>query len=96
MGVVYEVLYDPRVSKEDLPSIDTAWRHEIEKAILQKLTSHPSLYGKPLRAPLSGFRKIRVGDYRVIFTIGEKTVIIFFIAHRKDVYKHMLARIQKV
>lgn len=37
------------------------------------------------------FFRLRVGDYRIIFQIldAEKKVVVFYIRHRRDVYKNM-------
>jgi len=43
----------------------------------------------PLTGNLSGFYKIRIGDYRVIYTfqISNKIITIHEIGHRKDIYE---------
>ena len=45
--------------------------------------------GKPLRGELSGKWSLRMGDYRVIYTINEdeRTVMLYHIKHRKTAYK---------
>jgi len=55
---------------------------------IRKLEKDPFL-GKPLRGDLSGKRSLRVGDYRVIYTINEqkKVVILYGVKHRKKAYK---------
>ena len=40
-----------------------------------------------LRGKFKGMRRFRVGDYRIIFIILDKDVVILRIYHRKDVYK---------
>jgi len=82
----YKIFYDEIVVKSDIPKINKREKKNIKKAIDEKLVNHPEIYGKPLRTSLSGFRKLRVGDYRIIFEISKKKVIIFVIGHRKNVY----------
>lgn len=43
---------------------------------------------QPLTADLSGFFKLRVGDYRVIYEFSREEKIIFIdrIGHRREVY----------
>ena len=72
--------------KKDLPKLDRYWREEIKTAIETKLTTSPELYGKPLRRSLRNYRKLRVGDYRVVFRIEDLQVKIFVIGHRSEVY----------
>jgi mRNA interferase RelE/StbE len=41
---------------------------------------------KKLKTPFEGFR-VRSGNYRILFTIVGKTIVIYSIKHRKDAYK---------
>jgi len=82
----YSIFYHTKVVSEDLQKLDSVWKKKIRNAIEGKLTTSPELYGKPLRRSLSGYRKLRVGDYRVIFKIEKQTVIILIIAHRSVVH----------
>ncbi|MDA8130011.1 MAG: type II toxin-antitoxin system RelE/ParE family toxin [Elusimicrobia bacterium] len=59
----------------------------IRKAIEERLILDPLKFGEPLRRSLSGFRKLRVGDYRVIYEVQGQAVVILKIGHRRDVYK---------
>jgi mRNA interferase RelE/StbE len=83
---MYEVLYADEVVEHDLPNILEPWKAEIEKAISSKLTNRPEVYTRPLRRSLKGYRKLRVGDYRVVLRIEEGVVKIFVIQHRSTVY----------
>lgn len=87
MGVNFEILYHPLVVKEDMPKLGNADKNNIRKAIENKLTTNPETFGKPLRRSLKGYRKLRVGDYRVIYRIESEKVKIFYIGHRSIVYK---------
>lgn len=82
----FEVLYREEVVDEDLPGIPANLRRRIFKAIEARLATEPTRYGTRLRRSLSSLWKLRVGDYRVVFEIERKTVRIWAIAHRKDVY----------
>jgi len=83
----FTVTYHPEVVEEDIPALPRKERDRIKAAIEQKLITHPEVFGKPLRRSLRGYRKLRVGDYRVIFRIQGKTVKIFVIDHRSVVYE---------
>ncbi len=84
---IYEIEYLSTVVKEDIPALPKTWRGNIKRAIEKKLTKEPDKYGKPLRRSLKGFRRLRVGDYRVIYLIEKDTVLITVIQHRSVVYK---------
>ena len=48
---------------------------------------NPIKYGFYLRGTLSGYRKLRVGDWRIIYRIVDKEIRIIAIGNRKEVYK---------
>ncbi len=89
----FEIIYQPRVVNEDIPNLPKVMKMRIRDAIESKLSLEPEIFGKPLRNSLYGLRKLRVGDYRVIFEIDGKTVIIFMIQHRSVVYVNALKRL---
>ena len=93
MAIEFKISYQLAVTQEDIPRIAETWRDKIESAIEEKLITHPDVYGKPLRRSFRGYRKLRVGDYRVVFRIEELRVKIFAIAHRSVVYKIMKHRL---
>jgi mRNA interferase RelE/StbE len=85
--MIYKLKYHPNVKKSDLPKIDVKNRNRIKRAIEERLTTHPEIYGKPLQRTLKGYWKLRVGDYRVVFKVSGDDILIFGIIHRKEVYK---------
>lgn len=94
MGLSFDIKYQEIVKKEDIPKLSSEWKNKIKKSIDNKLSTHPDLYGKPLRRSLKNYWKLRVGDYRVIFRIEKKIIKIFLIQHRSVVYKVMGGRIK--
>ena len=91
--MIFKIFYHEVVVKEDIPRLSSSVKKRIKKSIEEKLTSHPESFGKPLRRSLRGYRKLRVGDYRIIFKIDGTTVKIFVIQHRSVVYKSSTARL---
>lgn len=89
----FEIIYHPLVARDDIPKLSEEWKTKIQKAIEERLTAHPETYGKPLRKSLKGYRKLRVGDYRVIFLLEKTTVRILIIQHRSVVYNRINKRI---
>ena len=55
---------------------------KIEEILSKTPKKCPLLSGK-----FAGLRKFRVGDYRVIFTILDDTVLILRVSHRKESYR---------
>ena len=87
MGVSFALFYHQDVVQKDIPKLSEQDRKRIKKAIEGKLSTAPEQFGKPLRRSLKGYRKLRVGDYRIIFHIEKKNVMILAIQHRSVVYK---------
>ena len=93
MGVAFVVVYHELVAQEDIPRISTADKGRVKQAIEEKLSSEPDLFGKPRRRSLKGYRKLRVGDYRVIFRIEKRKVKVLCVGHRSIVYREIGKRI---
>lgn len=91
--MLYKVDYHPAVALDDLPSIPRNIRDRIRKAIETRLLPDPVMAGKPLRQSLKGHRKMRVGDYRVIYRVDSSKIIILKIGNRKEVYSRIFGRI---
>lgn len=90
---MFEIVYHSLVVEEDIPKLSSAWKEKIRRAIETRLATQPDVYGKPLRRSLKGYRKLRVGDYRVIFRIEGTKVKIFIIQHRSVVYGKITKRV---
>ncbi len=89
----YRIFYHPRVDSEDIPSLPNTVKTRVKKVIEHRLMTYPDLYGKPLRKGLHGFRKLRIGDWRIVYRIHDKEVKILIIAHRSKVYQLIFERI---
>lgn len=83
---MYKILYVDKVVNEDLPNILEPWKNEIKQAIEKKMLTRPEVYSRPLRRSLKGYRKLRVGGYRIVFRVEDNQVKIFVIQHRSTVY----------
>lgn len=90
---MFRILYHHLVVQDDIPRLSREWKEKIRRAIEERLGTKPDLYGKPLRRSLKGYRKLRVGDYRVIFRIERETVKVLIIGHRSAVYDEIAKRI---
>lgn len=89
----FQIIYHPSVVHDDIPKLSSVWKTKIRKAIEERLTINPEIYGKPLRKSLKGYRKLRVGDYRVIFLLEIDVVKVLVIQHRSVVYSRINKRI---
>ena len=86
MEVSFEIKYHSAVSK-DIKKINSPDKIRIKKAIENKLVQNPEKYAEHLRGELKNYWKLRVGDYRVVFKVGSKELLVLAIAHRKEIYK---------
>ncbi len=94
--MAYKLLYHPDVLKEDLKFIPANMRERIRRAIETRLLREPVLSGQPLRQSLKGHRKLRVGDWRVIYRIEADNIIILKIGNRREVYKEVFRRVKRI
>jgi len=83
---LYKIRFSDRAQLDDLPKLDAFVRTEIATAIENKLEIAPETFGKPLRHALRLIRVLRVGDWRIVFTITGAMVYILTVRHRKEGY----------
>lgn len=82
--MAYNITYKKSVQK-DLSHLGKAETRrileKIEKDLAEKAESYPLLKGQ-----FAGLRKLRIGDYRVVFALLGKEVLILRIGHRREIY----------
>lgn len=86
MEIKFQIRYLKEVICNHIPNISSSAKAMIQNAIEDRLTVDPIGFGKPLRYSLRGHRRLRVSNYRIVYRIESKTVIIVAIKHRKDIY----------
>jgi mRNA interferase RelE/StbE len=91
--MTWRALYHPEVASEDLPRIPKNMQRRLKRAIESRLLLDPILAGGPLRGSLLGYRKLRVGDCRIIYRVEGSEIRILVIGHRRDVYSAAFERI---
>ena len=85
--MAYKVVYLDSVGK-DLKKLDKSTTRKILARIETYLAADPKRLGKPLKGEFQGYWRYRWNDYRVIYKISEREILILIlrISHRKDVY----------
>lgn len=83
--MAYKIRFKSSVEK-DLRRIDKGNVRKILDKIDSELVKEPTP-GKTLSGKFKGLFRLRIGNYRVIYTISKDTVLILRIAHRKEVYR---------
>ena len=89
----YKLRYHPDLRDEDLPKINKNIQKRIKTAIEKRLLVAPERYSEPLRRTLKGYRKLRVGDYRIVLKLQDEDILILGICHSKDVHERIERRI---
>jgi mRNA interferase RelE/StbE len=84
---VYKVVYLDSVEK-DLEKLDRPTCKRILDKVETYLAKDPKGLGKALTGEFQGLWRYRVGDFRVIYKIAEKEILIIVarVGHRKNVY----------
>ena len=86
-------MYQIRLFEEASRSLERLDK-TVARRILRKLNrlaeNAEIIEPKGLKKNLSGFAKLREGDYRIIYQISheEQTVFVRFIGHRREIYKN--------
>ena len=83
--MTYRVSYHHEIP-QDIARIPQNIKERIRRSIEERLIKDPYHFGLPLRKSLQGYRKLRVGDYRIIYKIVNDAIIVLKIGHRKHVY----------
>ena len=83
---MHKVEYLESVVRNDISKLPKTEKKKIKKAIEERLIQDPVHFGKPLHYSLKGCRRMRVGNYRVIFKLETRIVLIVKIGHRKEIY----------
>ncbi len=84
---MHKVVYLDSVEK-DLEKLDRLTRRRVLDKIEKYLAKDPKSLGKALMGEFQGLWRYRIGDFRVIYKIAEKEILIIVarIGHRKNIY----------
>lgn len=88
----YTIIFLDSVLEKDLPSLPKKVRSRAVDAINERLTVDPVNLGEPLYHSFKGFRRLRVGDYRIMYYTDttKHEVTIVTIGHRDTIYEKAL------
>jgi mRNA interferase RelE/StbE len=75
--MTWEIIYHKDVD-DDLKSIGPAAAKRVLLAIDKKLTRAPEEFGISLSNNLKNFRKLRVGDLRVVYQVFNKKLLFLY------------------
>jgi len=76
----------PEGLAKDLARLGKAEAKQVLDKIEKELTTHPDRY-PTLKGPFAGMRKMRMGDYRIIYVVLDKDVVILRVGNRREIHK---------
>jgi len=80
------ILLYTKSSVKDIKKLDTIGKKRLKKK-LELLATDPLHYSKKLIHSDLGSYRYRVGDYRIIFDLDGKNIVILRVGHRREIYK---------
>ncbi|NHK30542.1 MAG: type II toxin-antitoxin system RelE/ParE family toxin [Asgard group archaeon] len=83
--MTFEIVLTRRAVK-DLEKLKQKIRERIIQ-VLREYKEDPLIHANKLTNPKLGSFRYKIGDYRVIFDLDDKTIVILRIGHRKSIYK---------
>ncbi len=81
----FKLVYTKRAIKY-IQSLDNNVRKRIGKALI-RYRGDPMKKAEKLTDFAFGTYKFRIGDYRIIFDIEDKDIVILRVGHRREIYK---------
>ncbi len=86
--MMYAVEFTPN-AEADLARLDTSIARRVLKRLRWLAENFEGIRPEALTGPWQGVFKLRVGDYRVLYTCDreERRIVVHFIRHRREVYK---------
>ena len=85
----YKVILKPSVEK-DLRSLPSSVLKRVFQRI-EALEDNPRPRGSLKLAGAEQLYRIRIGDYRIVYTVDESSaqVVVYYVRHRRDVYRQL-------
>jgi mRNA interferase RelE/StbE len=75
-----------RRAERDVAALDPVTRGRVRKALLD-LQEDPSRRSKKLTNSDLGQFRLRVGDWRIVFDLEGKDIVILRVGHRREIYR---------
>lgn len=81
----YRLVYTQRAER-DIKNLESKIKDRIGKTLL-RYSEEPSSFAEKLSDSILGEYRFRIGDYRVIFDIQGKEIVVLRVGHRREIYK---------
>ena len=86
--MAYKLLVAPAAVRDLRKRLPRQAKTSIQTAI-EELASNPTPLGSKVLQTSPRLFRIRVGDYRIIYSISADTVVIEKVGHRREVYRFL-------
>jgi mRNA interferase RelE/StbE len=73
-------------AERDIKKLDDITKKRIGKTLL-RFIDNPLDYAESLTDSNLGTYRFRIGDYRVVFDIEDKDIVVLRVGHRRELYK---------
>lgn len=83
--MAYSLLYT-QTAQKDIQKLDTVAKKRIAKKLTQ-YAQDPLSYAKKLTDPKLGTYRWRIGNFRVVFDLDQKNIVVLRIGHRREIYR---------
>lgn len=89
---MFRIVYT-KEAKKDIGRLSLKKKRQVKESI-ERIADNPDI-GKHLTKELKGLLSYRSGDYRIVYRIHHKEilVIILTVGHQKDIYKQISRKI---
>ncbi len=81
----YELVYTRRAEK-DIHKLAPEIKERIGKTLL-RFSTDPFKFAEKLSDTSLGTYRFRIGDYRVVFDVEGKEIVVLRIGHRREIYR---------
>ena len=81
----YRLVYTQRAER-DIKKLESKIKDRIGKTLL-RYSEDPLGFAEKLSDSILGEYRFRIGDYRVIFDIEGKEIVVLRVGHRREIYK---------
>jgi len=83
--MAFKVFYT-KAAARDIKKLDRVVKKKIKKRI-ESYSKRPLFYARKLIDPRLGTYRWRVGNYRIVFDMDKRNIVILRVRHRREVYK---------
>jgi mRNA interferase RelE/StbE len=83
--VSFNLIYTKRAVK-DVRKLEEKTKKRIGRALL-RFSEDPFAFAEKLTENKIGSYRFRIGDYRAVFDLDGKNIVVLRIGHRRDIYR---------